>query len=111
MKTEVGVIRTFPVKLTDPELLDRAKRAGQYRGELSALCVEFDDLKRKMKSQIELKEQELNQMLNVVQSGVEERTELCKQEKNYDSGVMEFYYQGAMVDSRPLSHEERQLTI
>lgn len=111
MTGQVGVIRTFPHKLSDEELVDRAKRAGVYRHELSVLVNDFDEAKRKAKSQIELKEQELNHMLHVVQTGVEEKTELCKVEIDYDRGVKEFYWNGVHVDTEPLRPEERQMSL
>lgn len=106
--TEMAKI-TF--KLTDEEMLERAKAASKTNIELQDEQSEFDHIKKKYKQKIDTLEEELQRLLEVIAEGKEEREVRCELEKDFSDRKMLYLYDGKIVHTRSLTNQELQMDL
>lgn len=97
--------------LTDEEIIDRAKSAAQVRNEALAIEWEMKDYAKAQKKLIEKKESELSDLMQQIRTGRESRILSCSVEKDYTTRHMKYFFDGKLVDERPMTAEERQMTF
>lgn len=97
--------------LTEAEIVHRAKEAARIRNEKLLMEVELKDHQKLVKKDIEKKEEELHELMNVVRTGKESRILPCEMEKDFDRHTMKYFYDGKLVDERPLTPDERQMSL
>ena len=103
--------RELYFKLTDSDYILKGKDAASKRAELDVIERRFEDLKKKAKSEVELKQQELNGVLSVIQQGRELREVECTELFDYERGVVSYLYDGEVLETRPMERHERQMKI
>lgn len=103
-------LELLPVKLTDSELLDRAKKMGHVHNELERHLSEVDELKKEFKSKETKLEEERQLLAHVLFTGAEPRE--IKVEAWADFSMNRFLEirsdTGEVIHKRPLRPEEKQ---
>lgn len=97
--------------LTEAELIDRAKMLAQTRNEQLTIEWEMKEHAKAEKKKIEKKESEIADLCNQIRTGKECRILACDMRKDYESKTVKFFFEGILVDERPMTAEERQLTF
>lgn len=97
--------------LTEPEYAEKGREAAERSRELGVLNLQFEREKKKFKSQIELKSDELNTILSVIQAGKETRNVECVEHKDYDRHMMVYIHRGEVVFERVMEQSERQVEL
>lgn len=111
MSIKKTIRKMFTFDLTEEEKCERGRQAGQLSSEKLAMESEFDDVKKDFKSRIGDKELALKKLLRVLKDGKEDRTVECTLEYDFDAGVARYWYAGSIKEERPLTTDERQMTI
>ncbi len=101
-------VHTLQIRLTEKELLERGKRAGDVSGQLSVKNYTLDEIKKKYKGEIDALEKELETLLNTIRSGQEDREVNCNEEFNFDEGVVNVMNGTELVRTRLMQDHERQ---
>ena len=108
---EVKVVEPLIFTLTEHEYAEKGKAAGKLRGKLSEVEAKFSDIKKEWKGKVDEKQIELNNILEAMRAGKEERVVECTQRKNFDRNIVQYLYKGKVLKERPLEPHERQLAM
>ncbi len=111
MATETkNVTREVTFKLTETEIVERAKKAADLRLARAAIQVEFARVKSSYKGRIEEKENELSAILEIISEGKEKRVVNVTDVYDFGDGVVETFHVSSNdpIESRVMSNEERQ---
>lgn len=98
----------LPFELTHEEVADKAKAIAAKSSDIHQEEAKFADVKKGFKSRIELMKQEMDALIDVVRSGVEERAVECIVKFNYEEGLVQYIHDGKVRKERRLESQERQ---
>lgn len=110
-RQKLGQSRTkLPVPLTDPELLDRAKRIGEVFNELHRHLVDADDVKKELKKKENELELERIKLAHMLHTGAENREVVVEAWADFSTGTFTEVRKdtGEVITKRDLEPEERQ---
>ncbi len=97
--------------LSDAQIAEKAREAAKVSKEVGDLEAEAKDTSASYKSRISKKELEVRGLMQVINAGKESRYCFCDMEKNFERNVVQFYFEGKLVEERAMTHEERQLEM
>jgi hypothetical protein len=105
--------RTLAVTLTDAEIGIKARRREELEAEKDELEAEMKTAIEGWKEKLKKKDEEIESLRAIVRTGIEQRAIVCRAERDPEHGRIVFIRPdtGAVVDFRPMTTEERQLTI
>lgn len=100
----------LPVKLTDPELIDRGSHLAKVEDDLGALDRREADAKAEFKAQRSKLEGVRHALAGVVRDRQEMRPVILEMFADYEQGVVEYIRTdlGEIVRDRPMGEAERQ---
>lgn len=99
-EVEIDLDQSIKLKLAD-ELTEKSRA-------LSKLKTEYDEVKQKWKERLYPVETRVNCILNFFENGKEKKVVECVMVKNYDANKVEYWYEGKIVDHRPMTVADRQ---
>jgi len=102
---------SFSLKLTESEILERAKDMTKVMQQRDQLQSELKAIKDDFKSKIERKNADISLFSNQISTGMEWVTKECEVEMHPKQGVKKFYFEGVMVAEETMTKEDFQLTI
>jgi len=103
--------RKIAFKLTETELVQHALKAAGLRPEIDKLEADKKAIGAEFKKKIDEKDAELRAILSVIQTGTEERAVEVEERLNYEDCVVQVWHLGEMMSERPMTNEERQVSI
>lgn len=100
----------LPVKLSDAEIGDRAKKAAVARRKIAEYEAQKSAAASHWKAKIELAENERDELLDVIDSGVEDRAVECVESYEYRTGTVRVHRvdNGTLIRERAMTSQERQ---
>lgn len=100
----------LPVKLTEGELTERAKKAAVARRKIAEYEAQKSAAASHWKAKIEVTENERDELLDVIDSGVEDREVECIEEFIYRTGIVRVTRAdtGVIIRERAMTTQERQ---
>lgn len=105
------LMRDVKFKLTDAEIIMRAKDAAELRAQRAKIEEEFDRVKASFKSKIKDAESRIALALYAVGSGEELRHVEVTQTFDYDGAMVIQTYEGTEVERRKMTPEESQIPL
>lgn len=69
---------------------------------------EFDSVKKRFKGKIETQESDLADVLRTIREGEEVRLVECIERKDYQRHIVEYIYEGEVMEERAMTIDERQ---
>lgn len=105
------VAREIKIKLTEQDVLSKATAAAQLNHEIGELDTELEEHKKRIKTQSTPKEEALKEHLEVIQEGFERKVVEVEVRPDYAKNLVEYYYEGQVVESRNMDSEDRQLDL
>lgn len=105
------VTREVSIELDEKTYAKFGKEEGELMRNVGKLREEFSDVKRKWDDRIEPLTDRLEFVRESLKNGKETKTIECRQVKNFDEGRMEWWYDGKVVDHRPLTTTDHQEEI
>lgn len=103
--------RDITLKLTDFQVADAAKKAANAAGARAIKDGELSSIKSRYKADIEALDSEVSDNLKIVRTGAEVRTLDIVDRYDYTDGVVRTVWAGEVVETRPVTFEERQQGI
>lgn len=104
----VIVTKELTFKLTEKEIAQKGKSAAESKTRLTEKNHEFENVKQKYKGEIGAIECELSDHLSTIKRGTEDRTVECTMVKDFSRHVVEYVYNGEIMEERPMTMDERQ---
>ncbi len=110
LKTPKGteVTREVELKLDDATHAKLSKERGEKLRAKAKLEEEFAEVKTKWADRIKPLSNRLAVLDEFVEHGIEKKTVKCTMVKNHEQSVVEFWFEGTVVDSRPMTPLDRQ---
>lgn len=105
------VMKNIKVKLGVAEVADRAKSASAQQISFDQLTEELNAHKSRLKPQIKAAQEEIHRLLDVIESGHEERTCEVEMVKDYSEGTVTYFYEGQQVEKHNMTTDDRQQTM
>lgn len=105
------VNKTLTFNLSEEEILEKARTATVARQDLRKKLAEFDVAKSKFKNEIAELEDIRDVNLDLVHEEKEERRVDCIERRNFESGEVEYLFNGEIMHKRPMMIEERQVEM
>jgi hypothetical protein len=106
------VTKEFEFKLTVTEIADKGKQAAALFKEIKGLDVEFEAVKDEWKAKIKDREAKRDDLLGVINAGVELRQTESVMVKNFDTRTVEYWVEVEgdwdLVESRAMTESESQ---
>ena len=102
------VTKEFMFKLTEKESNEKGRAAAALKKEADRLDTEFDELKESWKAKIATRVDKYKELLDVVDAQEEKRTVDATLVHNYAEGTIEYWFEGKIMESRPMTDNERQ---
>lgn len=102
------VKREVFVDLTENEIMEYSKTLGELGVKLGEVEREKKEAVSDFNEKISILDGKMQDYFIILKDRRELKTVECTQEINEAKGVMEFYYNGVMVDTRPLRDEDMQ---
>lgn len=105
--------RELRCKLTEEELLDRARALANACEEVSAEERRQKEIKSDLKAQLEAKEAARAQLSAVVSAGAEYRSIDVEQVFDFETGMVTLYRTdtGEQIERRRMTEDERQMPL
>ncbi len=94
--------------LTEGETAKMGKKTATLGGEILDLENRFQSVKKDWKARIEGKKADFQRLLTTILSGKEVRTVDCEERRDYNDFSISYWVNEKMVETRPMTHEERQ---
>lgn len=110
-ESTLRVMKEIKIKLTEADLLEKARSAAQFNKEVGELEEEITEHKKRIKALSDPKEAALKKHLEHIQEGFEHKTVEVEMRKDYAQGVVEYIYEGQVVETRNMDSEDRQLNL
>lgn len=100
----------LPVRLAETEIAERARRAAMARNKVAEYEAQKSAAMSSWKAKIELAENERDELLDMISSGVEDRAVECVETFEYRTGVVRVHRvdTGTLVRERAMTSSERQ---
>lgn len=95
-------------ELDDTDIALLARKAAATQKEISDLEAQFQSLKDDWKARISSKEADVRDALKAISSGKQVKKVDCILRKDFNLFTVSFVYNGKVIESRPMTHEERQ---
>jgi hypothetical protein len=105
------VTREVEIGLDEKTRAKLAEELGEKLKAKTKLDLEFADVKAKWKERITPVSDRVAAIENFLENGKEKKTVECLQVKNFESGRMEWLFEGKIVDHRPLTDVDHQEEI
>lgn len=102
------VTREVELGLDDPTRAKLAAELGTKLAQLTELNTKFAEKKAKHAEQTDPLKARVKAIENFLECGREKKTLQCTLVKNYDDNVVEYWYEGRVVDHRAMSELDRQ---
>jgi len=103
--------RALPFKLSDEE----KARKGEAAARLNEKLAEAVDKKKtevaKHTAGIKELQTKISNHLTAISAGVERREVTCIEHKNFEKNVVEFIYEGEVLETRPMTDADRQIQM
>ncbi len=103
------VTREVTFRLTDEELIAKARKAADLRLARASILEEFARVKSTYKGRLEEKENELSMALAVIKDGKEKRVADVVDMFDFEQALVVTLFGGEEVETRVMTPEERQL--
>jgi hypothetical protein len=103
--------KEISIKLSDDQIVEYAKRAGELRSQKALIQEEFARTKASFKGRIEAKESEISELLTAIDEGQITKEAEVVEVFDFDAGEVEVEYEGDVVQVRKMTAEERQLGL
>lgn len=107
----IKLTKEFIFKLTDTELKERGQVAAKARAGAAAFELQFEEVKETWKAKIKVQENLRDAALDVIHAGDEKRSVEATMVKNFNSGEVEYWYEGAILERRVMTEPEKQMEI
>ena len=112
MEKEVKTIRrNLEIPLHSSELADYGRQLADIEGQILSLEEQRVAAKRQFKSQLTLLEQRRAILGHLIRKGSEIREVDIAEVKDFDNKVVRYLFGPRLVDSRPMTEDELQVTI
>lgn len=110
MKTPKGkkVTREVEIDLDDSTHAKLSKERGDKLRTKARLTAEFEEVKTKWTERIKPISDRLAVLDESVRNGKEKKTVECVLVKNFEDNKMEYWFEGKIVDHRPMTAADRQ---
>jgi hypothetical protein len=103
--------RALPFKLTDAEKARKAEQAANLNQKLAEAVEKKKEAVSHHTAGIKNLQAQISERLRCIQDGTERREVQCIEVKNYEGNVVEFWFEGKMLESRPMTADDRQTTM
>jgi hypothetical protein len=103
--------RDIALKLTDHQTAAAAKEAADLSYERANLEAEFGRVKSSYKGRIDDLDKQIVEALTLVRDGSESKTVDVIDRYDYTDGVVRTYWASELVETRPLTADERQMGL
>lgn len=103
--------RALPFKLSDREKAEKGELAAKLNKQLEQA---MDLRKREMAKHNERVKDltsKISRILTAIDDGVERREVSCVEHKNFEKNLVEYYFEGIVLESREMKPEDRQLDL
>ncbi len=104
-------VREVIFKLTDEELLIKAREASDLRVLKSSIEEEFSRVKSRYKGQIDDADQQVSELLAIVRSGNEKRIVDVEDHYDYTAGIVFTMHKDMQIQQRLMTNDERQIGL
>lgn len=103
--------RAVPFKLTDAEIARKAEAASALNEQLELAVEAKKNELSKHSAKIKDFSTKIQRHLKCISSGEERREVMCVEHKNYDKDIVEYFFDGEIRDTRPMTAEDRQQSM
>lgn len=103
--------KEFEFKLTDAQYQEMGKEMAKLDHGIGELETQFEEVKSNWKAKIQAQEAKRKDISAVIHAGSQKRLVEAIMVKNYNSGEVEFWYEGAILEHRVMTEGERQLEV
>ena len=103
--------RTLPFKLNDEDKARKGEEASKFNKQLEAAVAAKKAEMSKHNAKITDLTKKVSAELKKINEGVERRPVTCTAVKNFEKDVVEFWYEGIVLETIPMTAADRQLTL
>lgn len=103
------VSKSFAFDLSDAEVREKVRCAGELRKEFDALHTKFEENKETTKAKLTALAGRRDDAYRVAEAGIENRTVDAILVKNYDEKKIEYWFEGKMIEHRAMTENELQI--
>jgi uncharacterized coiled-coil protein SlyX len=107
-KTGKKIEITVELPLTDKAKAERGLQAAKLFDEIEATVAEKKQVMFEYRQKLAGQQEKLKELLEQFQTGKELTTVKAQEVKNFTNNVVEFWYKGEIVKSRPMNFADRQ---
>lgn len=101
----------FSFQLTTEETAKKGLRAAELAVEIVTKEEEANSVKDKFKGEVATLRREQAGLHRTIRAGSEQREVDCEEVKDWDRLLVEWKYKGDVMESRPMTAEERQVKL
>lgn len=105
------IVKEINFKLSDEELLTHAKECALLNRESIELQEELDGHKSRIKNLMQPKAEKIIELLEMIDTRLETRSVSVEVRKNFGLGIVEYIFEGDVVQTRNMDTEDRQLNL
>jgi hypothetical protein len=103
--------RTLPFKLNDEDLARKGELAAKLNNQLDAAEANKKRDLATHNEKIKILTEKRDKQLAMIDEGVERRPVTCTAVKNFAANIIEFWFEGQVMESIEMKPEDRQLTL
>lgn len=103
--------RKLPFRLNDEELARKGEMAAGFNTQIAAAVEKKKAEMAKHNAKIGDLTEKRDAQLAMISEGVERREVTCVEFKNYDNNLIEWYFEGVVLESREMKPEDRQMSL
>ena len=103
----------FEVRLTGAEFTEHAQRSAELHKEINDLQGDITAFLREKKAEMQRRREDLNRLLEAMRTGVQRRSMLAIEEKDFELGTVTFFDKetGTVLLKRTMDVGERQMGL
>lgn len=102
------ITREITLELTKEDYAKLGERESDLMNSVGKLEAEFSEVKSKWTARLDPLKAELTEVRATLKAKEEKKTLEVTQVMNYDEDTVEFWFAGKIVDTRPMTHQDRQ---
>lgn len=107
--TKVKTVKRFVfVELKEQEIMDKSKALGEMGVKLNAIEAEKKSVVSDYGSKITAMKENMTEFFTVLSERREQREVECEIKMNDTDKIVEYYFEGKLVDSRPMVEADKQ---
>jgi hypothetical protein len=106
--TELHIIR---YQFSKDETAKHSSELAEACAEKQAIEAEKKSMASTLKAKIDAQDSRIGLLSRYINTGYDHRNVECIVKKNFAAGTKEYYFQGELVDTQPLTQEDHQLGI